>query len=268
MFYLNLRNPYEFITLMSMIRFLFLTNLLFICSSLVLGQINIGSEADNNRAISSGYPDEPIPNEPEVSRFLIGSTMVTIPKGTYQADTLGPVCTTAPLSMYGGWTKQNAEPTGFFHVRELDGAWYLIDPFGNLYISIGITSVQKGGGIDLPGDLEKFYFNNLGMWSDVSIENIPISPRFNFLSGFKNTSTERKDLFNRNILPVFDPEFEGYCDAEAAKFVMPFKNNPWVLGYYSDNELVFHKLRLDDYLDLPERFIPSKTEQISMRTLP
>ncbi|MFC2116786.1 T9SS type A sorting domain-containing protein [Bacteroidota bacterium] len=232
-------------------RLTFLTVSVFICSSLLLGQTKMGSADFNQRGISSGYLNNPAHSRAEETPFSIGPKTVRIPKGSYQADTLGPVCTTAPLSIYGGWNLNSVEPTGFFHVKEVNGAWYLIDPLGNLFISIGVTSVEKGGGIDLPGDLETFYFNNLGMWSDVSIENIPISPRFNFLQGFKNTTTARKDLFNRNILPVFDSEFKSYCDTKAATFVAPYKTNPWVLGYYSDNELVFHKLRLEDYLGLP-----------------
>lgn len=183
--------------------------------------------------------------------FSIGSISVeSVSHGTFSTDTLGPVCTTAPLSIFGGWELNGTDATGYFHTKQIDGIWYIIDPLGKLFISIGVTSVVRGGGMDLPGDLEKYYINNLGNWSDVTIEDIPISPRFNFLSGFKNTSTSRKDLFNQYIFPVFDPDFAAYCDTEAEKFVAPFKDNPWVLGYYSDNEISWHKINLDDYLAL------------------
>jgi hypothetical protein len=49
---------------------------------------------------------------------------------------------------------------------------------------------------------------------------------------------------------VFDPEFEEFCRAHAEK-LKPLRDDPWLVGHFSDNELPFTKLDLlDRYLQL------------------
>ncbi len=183
--------------------------------------------------------------------FNIGSTSVKLPSGkTYATDTIGMVCSVTETGTYGGWKEKSHPARGFFYADTFEGNWCIVDPEGYEFIAMSVTSVDKGGGVSLPDDLKRHYLNSLGNWCDLSIPDIPNCPRFNFLQGFKNTSSELKNLFDQNILPVFDSEYENYCNTQAALFVSPFVNNSWVLGYFTDNELTFHKVLLDDYLAL------------------
>lgn len=183
--------------------------------------------------------------------FNLGTIQVLIPSGSsYQTDTLGKVCSLAETGSFGGWIHHAFPATGFFHTQLADGAWCIIDPEGYEFIAMSVVSVEKGGGISLPSALKRYSINSMGNWSDLTIPDIPYCPRFNFLQGFKNTDPALKELFNRDILPVFEPGFEVYCDLQAALFVKPFLKDPWVIGYFTDNELNFHRAKLDDYLGL------------------
>lgn len=49
----------------------------------------------------------------------------------------------------------------------------------------------------------------------------------------------------------FDPEFEGYCD-QRAKGLEKTRDDPWLLGHFSDNELPLHEKGIvQQYLSYP-----------------
>lgn len=52
-------------------------------------------------------------------------------------------------------------------------------------------------------------------------------------------------------MTIFEPGFEAFCD-EHAKQLAGTKDDPWLLGHFSDNELPFRPNILDLYLDLPK----------------
>jgi hypothetical protein len=48
---------------------------------------------------------------------------------------------------FGGWTKgPQLQATGFFRAEKLSGKWWLVDPAGHLFFSVGIDSIGVGGG--------------------------------------------------------------------------------------------------------------------------
>ena len=51
---------------------------------------------------------------------------------------------------------------------------------------------------------------------------------------------------------VFDPEFEDFCRRHAQESLSATKDDPWLLGHFSDNELPFRPNALENYLSLPE----------------
>lgn len=185
------------------------------------------------------------------SVYPIGTRNITLPKGnTYTADTLGIVSTTSELGTYGGWLDKNVGATGFFHTKEIDSVWYMVDPEGYLFYTVGVTSVVPGGDIELPSALKDWGLNIMGNWSDETIEDFPFVPRFSFLSGFKGTNSYRKNLFNQDIFPVFDADFASWVDTKAEAFVADYKDNSWVVGYQTDNELRLHYTDINSYLAL------------------
>ena len=179
-------------------------------------------------------------------------TIQTSTKGNYEREILVNADTPETRNVYGGWeAAEYSSATGFFHVtKDCSGAWHIIDPLGQLFYSAGINSIEKGGSVALPQDLNHIGLNTMGNWSDESIPNIAYCPRLNFLLGFKNTDDDLKTLFAQNIMPVFDPRFPAFCQNLAQSELPPYQNDPWVLGFFLDNELNFHKDQLLASLNL------------------
>ena len=49
------------------------------------------------------------------------------------------------LSQYGGWKAHQTKATGFFHPKQIDGRWWLVDPEGCLFLQRGIAAVSQLG---------------------------------------------------------------------------------------------------------------------------
>ena len=178
------------------------------------------------------------------------------------------------LSQYGGWAERKVRPTGFFHARKIGGRWWLIDPEGCLFLSVGLCSVNTGTldqtawkqrygspgkwGEDAAAMLKFYGFNSLGCWSDWQVirptkHKMPYFPRWNFMSTYKNRRDPKYGPrgYPKQCMPVFDPDWPTFCD-EHAKQLAATKDDPWLVGHFSDNELPFRPDLLEYYLKLPE----------------
>jgi len=182
-------------------------------------------------------------------------------------------------SDYGG-RKDKMEPnsTGFFQVQKLeDDRWTFVDPDGYHFLSVGINSVgvnsqqklfqsgfeaQFNNSFEMwaestQGMLRGIGVNTLGSWSsDEHFQRpgtrMPYCPRWNFMLSYKNNRRGGGyyDIW-RQPMPVFDPEFETFA-MENAKQLAAYKDDPWVLGHFSDNEMPFHANNLlHRYLEMP-----------------
>jgi len=158
---------------------------------------------------------------------------------------------TEEVDIYGGLVSCNSNygGTGYFRVERIDGVWNMIDPLGNLFYTLGVNSVTEGGNVDLPNDLIELGVNTLGSWSDETIDGIPYCPRLNALVNFKNVRTD-KTAWNADVLPVFESDFESYLDEKMPGWLEDYMDDPWVLGYFMDNELKFSGTQLEDSLGL------------------
>ena len=71
----------------------------------------------------------------------------------------------------------------------------------------------------------------------------------------KDTTTQQD--FVGGIPPVFNPDFEEKCNEIIKEYVTPWKDNPYIMGWWSDNEIadsismLDHALEMDPY---DERF--------------
>ena len=50
-------------------------------------------------------------------------------------------------SKYGGYMSQRIKGTGFFRTENIDGRWWLVDPEGYLFLSVGVDCVGIGNGL-------------------------------------------------------------------------------------------------------------------------
>ena len=171
-------------------------------------------------------------------------------------------------SDFGGWTEHKTEATGFFRLSKEGRKWWLIDPEGNFFFSVGMNSVEpkRVEAKDAEKWAQETYklltdagFNTIGRWSDhrpfQKIEkNIPWCSTL----GFMKTYDENRPKKNGHAgipyeaPPVFDPEWPKFCEDFALEKAAKLKDNRYLLGHFSDNELPFRPDALSKYLELPE----------------
>jgi hypothetical protein len=180
------------------------------------------------------------------------------------------------LTQYGGWRARQAGATGFFRTDKIDGRWWLVDPEGSLFLSAGLCSVNRAGvNRDLSVADKRFgsaegwaaetakllkarRFNSLGCWSDSEPfqkagQSMPYFPRWNFMSAYRNQRDPKLGPkgYPNECMPLFDDAFEAFCDRHARQLEAT-RNDPWLVGHFSDNELPFRPDLLELYLKLPE----------------
>ncbi len=170
------------------------------------------------------------------------------------------------VNKYGGWLdggKYNA--TGFYRTELIDGRWWIIDPEGYKTIHIALAEVapkqltdyeangfkevygtEENWANKIPDDLRKYGFNGCGPWSDyhkmlplATEDTVPLAQ-----VGFKTSFLTEID----NMLCVFDPEFEDKADKRAKSWIAPYADNPYIMGWYTDNEPIANDDMLLSYL--------------------
>ena len=180
---------------------------------------------------------------------------------------------------YGGWKDEatREEARGFFYSKKIDGRWWIIDPNGYRCFMRNVSSVapcylrspnQTNAAIARFGSMEAWteatadliknhwYFNLCGGFADSTKNRSVIQTSCGSMAGGygsrvgSNCSNGGSTRFSQNnTMNVFDPGFVDYCD-EAAVSVEKHRDNPWILGYTSDNELPMDPNMLSNYLTL------------------
>lgn len=188
---------------------------------------------------------------------------------------------------YGSAKSIRTKPTGFFRTEKIDGRWWIIDPEGYAGINIAMNSVNTGNSErnktayrqkfannsdwmqQTKNQLQVLGFNGTGSWSnyDAIIKantstNKPLSYtiNWNFMSSYGKKrggtyAVPGHTGYPGNVIFVFDPEFETFCD-EHAKQLAAYKNDPNLFGYFSDNEMPFSLKNLEGYLNLKDKNDP------------
>ncbi len=168
----------------------------------------------------------------------------------------------AGLSRFGGTLARGAPKTGFFSTTKRDGRWWLVDPDGALYLDKSVVSVattptpaavaalrarfgdDAGWAAQTSAWLRELGFNGLGAWSDTArLVGVPqplaYTRIWNFMSSYGKKRGGTYQLpghtgYPKDAIFVFDPEFEAFCD-EHAKQLQAQKDDPWLLGHFTDN---------------------------------
>lgn len=181
------------------------------------------------------------------------------------------------LSPYGGRKDLKFPATGFFRVEKTPVRSWLVDPDGCAFLSVGVNSFRPVRP-DIPErELKPFYkspeewveketgllqgygFNTAGAWSDddrlrKAGQRIPYCTlrwpgRYNTgpLTEFSvrnkiGTRVVGYHLFEEGIWPVFSPAFVKYVEEEHAQGLASVKDDPWLIGWFLDNELTLPNL--------------------------
>ena len=155
--------------------------------------------------------------------------------------------------------------TGFFHVeKQADGRWWVIDPAGYGFVAIGVDHCRlehnpgyKELMLAKHGTVEAWEEETIGRLKDWGFTLIggACSSRL-FHKGIAHTifpwvgepySFEggEKAILKGSGRPgsafpnVFDPEFKEYCRRRAKQYFGPQRYDPWLFGWFFDNELAW-----------------------------
>ncbi len=182
-------------------------------------------------------------------------------------------------SRYGGMINTRFPATGFFHTTKYNDRWWLVDPEGHLCIHKAVCSVKPGSSRKFIRNLkEKFGseeawaesttaylkelgFNGTAAWSGnslmTSVKNRPVyTQKWSFMASYaKKRGVAQMGSGNHkykgDVICVFDPEFKTFAD-EYAKQLSETKEDPYLLGHFSDNEMPLRTNALDLCLKLEE----------------
>ncbi|YCM42770.1 hypothetical protein V2O64_15795 [Verrucomicrobiaceae bacterium 227] len=183
-------------------------------------------------------------------------------------------------SRFGGVAEVSAKPSGFFRTLKADGRWWLCDPGGHRFIHRGVSSVrqirssgarkqvkesfgsEKGWASASNELLKKNGFNGLGAWSDdetlePSASGLVYTKLWNFMASYgkiRGGTTQKSGHrgYPGNCPFIFDPEFPAFCLKHAEQLAST-KDDPWLLGHFTDNELPWSLDLLEGYLSLPPK---------------
>ncbi len=181
---------------------------------------------------------------------------------------------------FGGVSSVRGEKTGYFHVERIGGRAWIITPEGNGFLSKGINHLsfradrgQTTGKREYRDNVERKYgsadafyraavdrlsewgFNTLGAWCDreaARLHRLPYTEMLNLAQ-----SVTPGAWLKGNTPDVFSGEFEKAIRLRAEKTARPLADDPWLLGYFTDNELSFgpdwrvKTTLLERMLDLP-----------------
>jgi hypothetical protein len=158
-----------------------------------------------------------------------------------------------------------------------DGRWWLVDKHGNKFFSLGIAASNyplktqslelfqylKTHGIDekqylsdMFGNLEKWGFNSLAGWAphefNLALWQKGGEPLYSFITIHTISSGWEGDInftlkdVNNNPYPSkhtfpdpFNPEWKRKAEERTQEMIAKFKDAPFVMGYFIDNELGF-----------------------------
>ncbi len=178
---------------------------------------------------------------------------------------------TVKLDIYGGLADRTTTATGFFYAKQDKGRWWLVDPLGGYYLNAGIVAVTPGRSDTLRANLARRFgdeegwrqhtvgalkdmgFNGAGAWSDETAlrkgpEKFVVTVMTEFLSSYAagkglTRPANGHSGYVQDSLPVFLPDFEAYCRKYARERLSRYRDDPWVLGVFSDNELLTPNLK-------------------------
>jgi hypothetical protein len=196
------------------------------------------------------------------------------------------------LDAYGGTTALQGKKTGFFHVETIGGRYLLITPEGNGFFALGMDGLghypDAGQGMqrgwsrpDTGPELAAFdallkrKYPTKESWAEAQFSRIR-AWGFNAFSGDPSRSAPNVRMPYTIILGVSGRRSDAFKDvfskafeeavAKATERAAEKKNDPWLIGYFSDNELPWAMVwgggHLDDYLRL-SKDAPGRREALA-----
>lgn len=207
----------------------------------------------------------------------------------------GPV---ADVDQYGGWLKgPQLKATGFFRTEKVAGKWWLVDPEGHVFFSLGIDCVYSGNSTVIDGERKSWFewlpkpgtadcdglwfdkesnhqvfnfieanlvrkygkkwqphfnemvhrrfrawgVNTIGNWSGSRTSRLGRFPYVGTIHPSSSTRLKTKDHPEGVYVPdVWSDQFVKDVDRNVASLAKTVKDDPWCVGVYIDNELMWY----------------------------
>ena len=183
---------------------------------------------------------------------------------------------------YGGIIDEQMrqKATGFFYSTKIGDRWWIIDPLGypcyiralsGVVYSYQNSPKQKEAAFELFGTLDK--------WSIATTRHLMNDLHFNACAspssqiktvvdgmiwqggpgfvgaygssiGVNNSNGGSTTFSENNTMPVFDPGFVTFAEERAAANIPAYADNPYFLGYTTDNELPMQVDMIYDYMKI------------------
>jgi hypothetical protein len=165
---------------------------------------------------------------------------------------------TGENNTYGGWKDVQGEKTGFFHTQEINGTYWLIDPDGYAFISKGVNHVSYTAdnapslGYSPYGRITAEKYGSADVWAKASVERLK-NWGFNTIGAWSSHETFRQNMPYTVIInlggsaggnwqsgsfpDVFSDEFRQSVFRVAKEQCTPFRDDRFLIGYFTDNEL-------------------------------
>ena len=187
---------------------------------------------------------------------------------------LATIATPAPSSAaeelwdtYGGWAPLTLAATGHFRTEKVDDRWWLVTPDGHPFFSNGLNSVRPTGTVDRNGnaaylDTILAKYGSEAAWADAQLARFD-SWGINTIGGWSNLdlfagrapytvslSLAGHDVATGRTDDFWAPTWVDSVQAETVEAAAGKANDPWLVGYFLDNELHWTKdFRPRDQLD-------------------
>jgi len=155
--------------------------------------------------------------------------------------------------------------TGWFHVEQRAGRWWLIDPRGGGFFAVGTDHVnynvhwcerlgyapyhrncvakyegdEAAWGSATIARLRAWRFNTLGVNASRTVigRGLPREQALDFGSTFAAYDNIAAPENWTGFPNVFSPRWPAYCRQRARTLCAPTANDSWLIGYFIDNEL-------------------------------
>ncbi|MBL9135730.1 MAG: hypothetical protein JNK85_07675 [Verrucomicrobiales bacterium] len=149
-----------------------------------------------------------------------------------------------------------SRPNPAYSIRHTDGGWSFVSPGGDPFFSVGVCVVTQGASPSAfdpenPGYAAWQHHPTTNAWADATLARLK-SWKFTTVGGWSDFATLRNSTQQTLALtPVlhlgstvgapwwdmWDPAIVARMDDVARAQILPLRDDPRLLGYYTDNEL-------------------------------
>ncbi|MEX0777099.1 MAG: beta-galactosidase [Phycisphaeraceae bacterium] len=137
---------------------------------------------------------------------------------------------------YGGWADgPQLQATGHFRTHKHEGKWYLVDPEGRLFFSIGIDCVRPGGLTPVTED-RAGWFADPPWETDAALKAYLVQANTNRRNEYDGKPVPAYGFFNANAHRKYGPEWQPTWRDLIGKRLINWGFN--TIGNWSDPELL------------------------------